>query len=166
MSSEDNYKDAKVKVSYLAIAVVVSVLIATISGLAIHQTSTNVSDGYNNTVKVIAWSCIAGAFACLVALPSMVVDRIGARLLVMFLAGVVLCVAVTAVSGFALHLAEQPVASTSYVNAVRGVAGTALALSLASIIFVPVLYKYEEKNGPIGLSQTKGKGNSNRSPFE
>lgn len=129
-------------VGFLAMGLVVSILIAAISGMALHEASTNTSESYSTSVKWFGGICMGTALVVLIASP--LVAGLRGRKLGLFLLAVLLSVIVISVSGMAIQLSHGE-SSEAYKKAVRTVSGISLGLSIVGILSLfLVAYKVHE----------------------
>lgn len=126
----------QVTVGFLAMALLISVLVASISGVALHEAQSNTSDSYKTSVQWFGGICMATAFAVLIASP--IVAGLKGRTLGFFILAVLLSSYVVAVSAMAIHESNSETGD-SYKNAVKGVSGAGVAAAGIGVIAVFVL---------------------------
>lgn len=126
-------------IGFLIIGLVISVLIVTISSMALYEANNNSSDSYKKSTQVVGGISLTAALSVLIASP--IVAGLRGQTLGFFLIAVVLSAFVVTVSSMAIH-ESLTTTSSGYKDIVRGTSGTALAAAIIGIISVfAIAYK-------------------------
>mgnify|MGYP005994255989 CR=1 FL=1 len=126
----------KSTIGFLAIGLIISVLIVSISSVAIYQSNNTPSSEYNTGVQVFGGICLGTSLIALITSP--IIAGLRGKKLGFFILAVLLSGFVVAVSSMAIKEATESTSDT-YKDIVRGVAGAGLASALIGIIAVFVI---------------------------
>lgn len=124
-------------VGYMAMGYLLSILITTISSMAIHETMTETTSSYKNGVKVVSAVSIVAAVSVLIAAPVMSIkDK---KMLRVYLLIVLLSALVGTLAAISLDSTNKTNDDNTYKTSVKTISGVSLGLAAFVLMFTTSL---------------------------
>lgn len=133
---------------YFVLSYVLSILIAVISGMTLHIAANqdSVSTDYKNNMKIIGTVCLVGSASVLLAVPTISFPSdLSRKLLVMYLAAIVLSALIGALAGMSIDATNKSNEPDVYKKTVYGLASTSIAVALCVVVGGPILLLMGDK---------------------